>query len=138
MPKTPTANHKLNLDNVTASLKLLAENSDLKSDVIVKTSTSTKTQTETEILSPESKKTSGVLSVKEGLGKITSASSFDKKDQDFLSLAEDINNYLTDITSALQIMQDHEVNVKEDGISGQLAKITSLGIELGRSVQPQE
>ena len=41
---------------------------------------------------------------------------FDKKDQDFLSLAEDINNYLTDITSALQIMQDHEVNVKEDGI----------------------
>lgn len=138
MPKPPTANHKLNLDNVTASLKLLAENSDLKSDVIVKTSTSTKTQTETEILSPESKKTSGVLSVKEGLGKITSASSFDKKDQDFLSLAEDINNYLTDITSALQIMQDHEVNVKEDGISGQLAKITSLGIELGRSVQPQE
>ena len=138
MPKPPTANHKLNIDNVTASLKLLAENSNLKSQETIKSSTAAKTQTETEILSSKSEISSEKLSVKEEVEKSIVASSFDNEAQDFLSVAKNIDNYLTDITSALQIMQDHEVNVKEDGISGQLAKITSLGIELGRSVKSQD
>ena len=138
MPKHPTANHKLNIDNVTASLKLLAENSNFKSQETIKSSTAAKTQTETEILSSKSEKSSEELSVKEEVGKSIVTSSFDNEAQDFLSVAKNIDNYLTDITSALQIMQDHEVNVKEDGISGQLAKITSLGIELGRSVKSQD
>ena len=138
MPKHPTANHKLNIDNVTASLKLLAENSNFKSQETIKSSTAAKTQTETEILSSKSEKSSEELSVKEEVGKSIVTSSFDNEAQDFLSVAKNIDNYLTDITSALQIMQDHEVNVKEDGVSGQLAKITSLGIELGRSVKSQD
>ena len=138
MPKPPTANHKLNIDNVTASLKLLAENSNFKSQETIKSSTAAKTQTETEILSSKSETSSEELSVKEEVGKSIVTSSFDNEAQDFLSVAKNIDNYLTDITLALQIMQDHEVNVKEDGISGQLAKITSLGIELGRSVKSQD
>lgn len=138
MPKPPTANHKLNLDNVTASLKLLAENSGSIADSVIKSSNAVKKQTETEVLPLENKQISEVSTVQKELDKTTAESSPDNKDQSFLSLAEDINNYLTEITSALQIMQDHEANVKEDGVSGQLAKITSLGIELGRSVQSQD
>lgn len=138
MPKPPTANHKLNLDNVTASLKLLAENSGSIADSVIKSSNAVKKQTETEVLPLENKQIGEVSTVQKELDKTTAESSPDNKDQSFLSLAEDINNYLTEITSALQIMQDHEANVKEDGVSGQLAKITSLGIELGRSVQSQD
>ena len=86
MPKPPTANHKLNIDNVTASLKLLAENSNFKSQETIKSSTAAKTQTETEILSSKSEKSSEELSVKEEVRKSIVISSFDNEAKALLHL----------------------------------------------------